>query len=929
MTDPRARFVAGLLSARDELTADTDASRVADDLGPATLWITERLDDDAAVAWRDKASRSAPAWWVRPDDDLVAGLEATLVAGWEGIVARLRSMDGDVPPVLRVMCRDAHDVAALRSLVTQPFGPPALDGLAVTWFRPTSIGDWVWRWPMRVGIVDGPDAEGRATALRGHGGFADQYEVVVIDPHLGGSDPGNVELLVLRPTDVPPRLRCGAVIVAGEPTADQLDAHDADRHRARHELARSVSAGASVSVDDGSALMAIEELVRELSHDRPLDAAVATTMPDADVVGHPDFFSLSAIRQWCGRAASEAENRGLTELAERLRAVARDEVFDSERHGGRTTAAIMAAAISRGHDLDVLDGPARHAARPLESGDGSGDGGGAMGPLRSLTVDVRGPGSAVLVNGFVRGATHRLTFRIAATPRPGETIADAPLPSPDPDHDVTLDVTVVVAGSRGRPSTTTVTHPATGDGAPSEPIAFRAPRRAGVLQLYVTVAHRGRALQSAVLSGPLLDAVTTATAPPTAPPTATATTDTASGGFRFDVDRSGRVDPTVSESAPAARAGASLVEVPGTRGVPAIFDAAHRVPIDAATTERALAGVRRSLVRAFRRPPTDLASANAVLADLAVRGSVLRDTLRGKDDGFYDDVDWVHVVSFASHTLPFELIYTHAMPDQSGPVEVCAPALAGTDGCDAGCPERDRTDRVCPFGFWATTKVVERRLHTSGRDDDSVGTQRTLRLRRGAVSAVTPQANADDPNASARIAAAVARFADAGTAIDVPSWSELETALAAPRTVLCLVTHTELGDPDDDLAAELVLGSESKRLISIGERHVNPSRMTPGPVVLSLGCETGAVAASFGTLTSRLHAAGAEIVVAAVSQIPGREVADFVERLFAVLDAELSHGGTRRFGELLTRARRATLRTGDVLALALFATGDGDVQVGS
>jgi hypothetical protein len=98
--------------------------------------------------------------------------------------------------------------------------------------------------------------------------------------------------------------------------------------------------------------------------------------------------------------------------------------------------------------------------------------------------------------------------------------------------------------------------------------------------------------------------------------------------------------------------------------------------------------------------------------------------------------------------------------------------------------------------------------------------------------------------------------------------------------------------------------------------------------VLALGCDTASIDASFEDFVAQLHSVGAEIVVTAIAQIPGKEVADFVVRLMRLLAKQLAQTGQHRFGAVLTAARRETLCEGDLLALALKATGDGDVQIG-
>ena len=97
--------------------------------------------------------------------------------------------------------------------------------------------------------------------------------------------------------------------------------------------------------------------------------------------------------------------------------------------------------------------------------------------------------------------------------------------------------------------------------------------------------------------------------------------------------------------------------------------------------------------------------------------------------------------------------------------------------------------------------------------------------------------------------------------------------------------------------------------------------------MVSLGCDTGDLDVGFADWVATLHAAGAEVVVSTLSPVPGKEVALFIERLFTLLPREFDGPPPHRFGEVLTAVRRATVATGDVLALSVTASGDGDVEL--
>lgn len=900
----RATVIGGVLAATGELRADLTAAEVLDSVaisvGPATVWSPIV---PAQHGWEryDLALSGVPAAWAVPDPGVLAVAGAVLEAAWthvQSLVIRTPWMD----PVLRFTTRSIEEVEVLAALGN-------VDDLAITSFIPAAPGEWRWHWPLRVGVVASRRAQARVDALRA-GRYAEHVDVFVVEQ----AQPDPVDLFVVGVDDLAPTVRAGAVVVIGPPV-DRVALGD------RLTLGERLAPGAVVAVP-ADELGWFDDLVKELSHDRPLDAAVGLARSDAVVIGDPHFMAATALRNWTRVVAERAAASGDVVLATALRPIAENYLFNSEQEAGRdTTDAIRAAerdGTSRHLDGDTSSRSATAPPPSIVPPDGELPVAPPRVPTdevtpperRGLVARVTDPDGNVRADGFLAGRAHRLQLRIAADAGAGEVAAVEPLVSPTPGTAVKLKVTVAVEGSRAKAQTKQLTYPATGDGPWTTPLRITAPRSADTMTVFVTVQWKGRVIQSAVLSGPVVSAGTAPGAP-----AMTLDVDVSSDGLASD-QRTG--------------ADATFVVLPGAGSAPVLIDSASGIPIDSTALDAANNDIRRVLIETFQRPPGSLTDAARPLAELAVHGASLRESLMGKDGGFHDDADWIHITSFGVAAVPFELIYTHVMPDLDQTVRVCAPALGGQAACAADCADRARRDRVCPFGFWGTTKTIERRQHSPDRNDPTPSEQREVAVRTGGVVAVTPEANAEDATAADRIAAAVAGFVTAGSSVATPTWKDLQTAVASPRHVVCLVTHTvEPEDRTRTLDVKLQLGAEAIRLTSVDRTYINPTPLQPGPIVLALGCDTAIIHASFASFVARLHTLGAEIVVSAISQIPGKEVADFVERLMHALDQVLATPGEHRFGSVLTAARRQTLLTGDVLALALTATGDGDVRLAS
>ncbi|MDO8361875.1 MAG: hypothetical protein Q7V88_03190 [Actinomycetota bacterium] len=922
--DARSHLVAGLL--REALGSDASVAAVAADtagemitalIGESSLWSPVVFQQPRELDDYADASRRMLAHWEPPAGGARLA-PAVADAGWSALQPLLSrpTFSADEQAAFRLEVRDIPSALQLKSL-------GAVEGIVVAPVIAAPLGDGRWRWPLRVAVAPSPSA-GQQLAQLQASGFEMLRDVVL----LGDADDQRVDILITS-ADAPLVLArldaVGVVIVVGDRDA----AGDAARLGDLVNRGVEFRPGAVIAAPTGTVEW-FHEFVKALSHDWPVDVAAAKTIPGCVVVGDPEFLAVTSLRVWLKRVGERLIRQGDGPAAAELLELAGSRVFRREMDGG-TDSSVSVRNIEgvRGEPVELVVSQPRAAMRP---DDDDGRGAGSEGepvpvppPVRKLQTLVRDANGAVRNDAFLRGTLMALKVRIAAHQLAGAVTAPVGFVSPVTGKAVDLDVLVQVAGAPGRPMRRTLRLPATADSAWTRAITLDVPDRRGSLDVFVVVQYQGRTVQSARLRGPLRVA-----AAKLGEPAMELSVDVSNGVAATAAGPGagappGAVAPPAPATAMRGAATASLVEMPPLKGKPQLFDAGGKLLFDPAQISTANTAVQKALVTALSTPAADLAGAGPALTRLAIHGALLRNALKGKAATFYDDAEWVHITTFGPSHVPYELIYTHPMPNNRDGVPVCQPALDHADRCEASCADRSRADRVCPFGFWATSKVVERRPHVDGRTN-VLADQVSVAVRTNAMVAVTKKADAKDPTTSARIRAAVGGFCKAVSV--ATGWADVHAAAEAGPSLLVWVTHTIRPELDDDmLGADLELSGSTLPVINVAAEYVNPQGRTPGPVVLALGCSTEHLPASYSSYETQLFGAHAEVVVTALCEIPGSVVAGFVERLVEALAAVLANDGHHRFGQALTAARRATIRQGDLFALALTSAGDGDVQL--
>jgi hypothetical protein len=166
------------------------------------------------------------------------------------------------------------------------------------------------------------------------------------------------------------------------------------------------------------------------------------------------------------------------------------------------------------------------------------------------------------------------------------------------------------------------------------------------------------------------------------------------------------------------------------------------------------------------------------------------------------------------------------------------------------------------------------------------------------------------------------RISDGHTGLEpVHTWDDwIDRVRSDDPSLLVLIVHTDL--TDDDLE-QMEIGTESwLAVVDMEQQHIAPDAMSP-PIVLLLGCETGAPAVDFAGFVSRCLLNGAAVVVSTGAKIHSVHAVP-VARAFVDALRQAVAAGPTTFGEVMRDVRRNLLADGLPMVLTLTAHGDAD-----
>jgi hypothetical protein len=330
-----------------------------------------------------------------------------------------------------------------------------------------------------------------------------------------------------------------------------------------------------------------------------------------------------------------------------------------------------------------------------------------------------------------------------------------------------------------------------------------------------------------------------------------------------------------------------------------------------------------------------------LLRKFAKHGSLLYESIvedRAVDDGIARARRLQVISAEPEARLPVEFIYDREPPEPDAPLcEHAAKALEDGD-CLTACPhDSDQGSVICPLGFWGLNRVIERHAHDKEMTSplpnwdftlqaEPVTTRRGLDLLSGALVGASGRVDKKTPGGVASVQAEIEKAIKRQPKV-VTKWKDWAAEIQAHSPpLLVLLVHTEYSE---ERLQQLEIGEgDWLEVVYLKEKYVREPRTKPAPLVLLIGCETGAPELAFHGFVAKLRRSGAAIVVSTGATILGRHATP-VAREFVRELAEFSKAPESSFGDVMLRVRQKLLAQGMPMVLCLMSYGDADWRLGA
>lgn len=337
--------------------------------------------------------------------------------------------------------------------------------------------------------------------------------------------------------------------------------------------------------------------------------------------------------------------------------------------------------------------------------------------------------------------------------------------------------------------------------------------------------------------------------------------------------------------------------------------------------------------------------------------SPLADKLIGQseNDVIGNNPKRIQIISAKPDTrLPFEFLYERPSP-VGEQVKLCPKAILGLEQgkCFTDCEGlKNPQDYVCPLGFWGLSNIIERHTHSifysSTRSKDGsdfrfqaepVENRKCLEVFRKVLFAASNKADVlEQPTVDGKteiIKGGVEKISSALSIITksslskISSWDEWKKQIksGSPPSALILLTHTKTMN-SGILALEIEDGSQADMLLeAIEPEYVHLTKEYPQPIVLLIGCETGKAKIDFMNFIASFRQSGAAIIVTTGISILGRHAVPITSELLEILNL-YSKEPNHSFGEVMRLVKQKMLARGFPTVLTLMTYGDADWQIG-
>lgn len=877
---PDAIVAAGLLEGAGGaagLSAGAATQLLRDTLTSTALWIRGGQGGQLPQFDPDGASPRSARWVmpVSPELDAVAVEDV-----WR---RTLDSYHPAHPPLLRLTVPDL-DAANLLAEIRAVSGIPIIPLIE----RPAR--PLVWHWPLRVGIQDGPRAAEWKRRLDAASNYVDRlYRTRILTAPV--DDPVDILLVDVSSAErIAVEHPASSVIFVGDsvPMSEVLQPI--------------VNRGepiavAGVPVDD---VDWFREMIHELAHDQPLDAAILLAVPSARIAGDPHLVPLTGAGHWAAAVANQARWGAVEEaVADRLRDIATYADFRYEHGGASLASGVADEGYARGEFVELVS-PMFMAGPPLEEV--------GLAPPDEVQLP-RPPQPRRLFADFWKGdeivntalapETEYVLAVYIAMPRgssaDGADFEEGHFRDDQDGGTVELDIDVIGPNYH---EVQTITLPVADRTKASTVAAFDyTTGTSGKIGLRITVLYRKRPIQEVEIIGSIR-----------ANPLPMHRIDLArrvlSASREPDPDRTTAADVFLdwTDGSTLRRRGE-----PGQVPFANLGDILDRIESCASAALTAEGPAAAETIR------TNLIS-------LALLGREFREAL---DEVNVGEARTIAVqVKYNSPLLPLELAYDGPAPGSTA--KLCEHLTAPPEGHPNRCTEVSERI-VCPYAFWGTFRTIARTVQARSSKTASPPSLRPLSLRPvlwGATSRADE--GAAPPTPSTLLKQALAARAGAEQVIPARNWQEWSRLVRKHHPQLLLVLgHTDNASD----GAFLEIGHGGQILNARITAKLLRRDQAPSPLVLLIACATAVEGGLFGALPATFTANGAGAVVATLSKLRGPAGADAAIQIVSALWESAAGASGVQLGNALADARRRLLAAGNLAGLFLVSHGEIDIEL--
>ncbi len=321
------------------------------------------------------------------------------------------------------------------------------------------------------------------------------------------------------------------------------------------------------------------------------------------------------------------------------------------------------------------------------------------------------------------------------------------------------------------------------------------------------------------------------------------------------------------------------------------------------------------------------------------RGLVVDQIQRSSAAEALRNAEYLQIVSMRpDDPVPLEFVYDYPPPKDGAKVCRNAKKALQKGKCPGTCrpdPDAGEADHVCPMGFWGLSRVIERHQFDPALGHDARiksepvrgGGRDTLSLRGDLLIATSDQVPTKQRNALRTQTSGF--WKKHGNTIPVESWEEWRAAVAEKKPVL-LLALPHAGGTGTDISLEI--SGKTQRSNRINQRFVRAKTATR-PLVVLFGCDTSDTATVEAVTAYTRHVAvfrqaDSALVLGTVATVLGEGAAKvavaLVKRLVEQAAKGQADGASISFGEVLRDTKRQALIDSQMLAMCLVAYGDAD-----